>query len=190
MKLKINSALVCLLFLSCTPGEETARPAPPSGNPVVDPSPRPGSEERPRRQDPRPGEVVFYRLHPDERKVDRYCGAHDRSYVVETVNVGRDQAVLTQALRALFHRYWKVPGAVVESVSLSEGQATVGIRFHRLLGWASTSCGSVSFLGSILRTSFQFPSVESVRLELDGSCRNFGKWMQSGRCTIFTRAHS
>ncbi|MEM9608358.1 MAG: hypothetical protein AAGA99_13110 [Actinomycetota bacterium] len=45
---------------------------------------------------------------------------------------------------------------------------------------ANTSCGSAAQLGELNATAFQFPSVASVRYELEGSCDRFGEWLQRG----------
>jgi hypothetical protein len=42
-------------------------------------------------------------------------------------------------------------------------------------------------MGSVLRTVFQFATVEEVEIRIAGSCRRFGKLMQTGRCDIYTR---
>ncbi len=43
---------------------------------------------------------------------------------------------------------------------------------------ASTSCGSAALLGQLHATAFQFTDVNLVRYELEGSCDNFGEWLQ------------
>lgn len=45
---------------------------------------------------------------------------------------------------------------------------------------ANTSCGSGALLGELHATAFQFPEIESVRYELEGSCDRFGEWLQRG----------
>jgi hypothetical protein len=94
---------------------------------------------------------------------------------------------LTQALRAYLTRYWDRPPEQIQSVSVEDGKATVNLRSMRGLGIASTSCGSVGFMGSIERTLFQFDSVRTARIELAGSCRAFGDYMQAARCSTLTR---
>lgn len=136
---------------------------------------------------PPPGEVVYYRLHPDFKKVDKYCGAFDRSYVVEPVEIPPgEQAVLTRALEALFREYWELDDAV-RSVRVDESRAVVDLRSSDGLGFASTSCGGVGFLGSLMRTVFQFDSVDHAQVRLEGSCARLGKLLQYGRCLTFTR---
>ena len=52
---------------------------------------------------------------------------------------------------------------------------------------ANTSCGSGALLGELNATAFQFPAVDVVRYELEGSCDAFGEWLQRG-CIEIDRA--
>ncbi|MFP5353246.1 MAG: hypothetical protein ACLGIB_11885 [Actinomycetota bacterium] len=181
---------VILLLGACaaTPSVERAGPAAMASPVAVDIDEGTTSIEQRSRRRARPGEIVFYRLHPNWRKVDRLCGARDRSYVVRHVNVGSElPEALSHALRALFHRHWGVPRSTIGDVIVRDSRAIVDIQARDELGWASTSCGSVSFKGSLLRTVFRFESIDSVRFLLDGTCRSFGEWLQSGRCETFDR---
>lgn len=146
-----------------------------------------GDDQRPSRPN-QPKDVVYYTLNRDQ--VDRYCGAYDRSYVERPVEVPEGQnSVLTHALRALFRNEWNTPPSTIERVELVKGRAVVYLKSADGVEFASTSCGGVGFLGSILRTSFQFDSVESVEIRLGGSCEAFGEFMQTGRCDVFRRQH-
>ena len=140
------------------------------------------------RADPDPGEIVYYTTHPDHEKVDKYCGAHDRSYVVKHVDVSSDDPdALRKALEALFRDEWEA-GEEVQAVMVDEGRATLNLRTARGFGFASTTCGGVSFLGSVLRTIFQFESIDEAQITLGGSCKRFGDFMQSLKCMTFTRS--
>ena len=91
-----------------------------------------------------------------------------------------------QALKALFRDQWAAAEEVA-TVARNEGLAIVDLRSTIGFGFASTSCGGVSFLGSVLRTIFQFESIEEAQIWLDGSCEKFGEFIQSLECTTFTR---
>ena len=52
---------------------------------------------------------------------------------------------------------------------------------------ASTSCGSEALLAQLNATVFQFGEIEAVRYQLDGSCDDFGFWLQR-ECAHFTRS--
>lgn len=186
--------LVVMVLTGCT----SAVDVPEAAKPSVQPSSSVAESEasaarqpktRSLRTEPHPGEVVFYQLHPNWRKVDRYCGAFDRSYVVRHVPVPhRAQNVLTRALRALFVRHWHRPESQVVKVIVEDGQATIDLRSMRGIGFAGTTCGGVSFIGSLLRTAFQFNSVHSVAITLRGSCVRFEMYMQAApRCSVVTR---
>jgi spore germination protein GerM len=52
---------------------------------------------------------------------------------------------------------------------------------------ANTSCGSGLLLAELTSTAFQFDAVDVVRYELEGSCDEFGEWLQRG-CIEIDRA--
>lgn len=184
-------ALCCaaLALASCSPD-----PPAPSGDPTIsnvtrEPEETQEQEDVSFRTEPRPGEVVFYWLHPDADKVDKYCGAFDRSYVVKHVAVPEGaRNVLTRAVRALFVREFDSPGSQVERVTVEDGRAIIYLGSMEGIESADTSCGGVGFMGSLLRTVFQFDSVDSVRVTLRGSCQRFGEFMQADKCQTFTRS--
>lgn len=186
------------LLTACTSGLDQGTPSE-SISPTLSPeqpiattasSGSPTKTEKPKRTfrtEPRPGEVVYYRLHPDHDRVDRYCGAHDRSYIVKHVEVpDGSPAVLRHALEAHFGEYWDAADTI-GTVSATEGRAIVDLRSTDGIGFAGTSCGGVGFVGSVLRTIFQFENIEEAELRLRGSCKNFGVYMQTARCDILTR---
>ena len=139
------------------------------------------------RKHPRPGEVVYYRLNPNWEKVDKACGARDRSYVVRHVNVPpRTRAPLTAAVKALLD-FWGARPSQVEEVSILDGRATLSLASMKGLDGVNTSCGSVAFIGSLRRTVFQFDSVQSFQIHLEGSCKKFGNYMEVGKCRTIMR---
>ena len=68
---------------------------------------------------------------------------------------------------------------VVKSAILTDGLLTVDFTDLRpLIPNASTSCGSEALLAQLNNTAFQFDAVERTRYLLDGSCTDFGNWLQ------------
>lgn len=57
----------------------------------------------------------------------------------------------------------------------------------RLIPNASTSAGSSILISDLRETVFQFPEIEELELQLDGSCLAFGNWLQYGECLIIRR---
>lgn len=191
---------LCLLSAAC-PGRSEPAGGPaggltgaglPAREAGVSASTAPPEREHIRARPPRvpQGRIVFYRLNPDWRKVDRYCGAWDRSYVVREVHMPEgNRRFLTRALRALLHGQWDVPRKRLEGVTITKDHANVHLRSMRGLGFASASCGGNAFLGSLERTVFQFDSIRSFQIDLHGSCTRFGNYMQAGpRCIRIHRA--
>ncbi len=152
--------------------------------------PTPTKEKNQAQQDHQtgPAGVVYYRLHPDPKKVDRHCGAYDRSYIERRVQVPEtERAVLKRALQDLFHEVWLTPRSRIRAVDLAEGHVVIDLSSLGELEFATTSCGGVEFAGSIMRTVFQFESIHSFEIRLQGSCRRLGELMQSERCRVYTR---
>ena len=193
MTTRFVGSLLCFFLVACTPSatEDVARPQDGSASPQhVRPGTPAASASPSLRVEPDPGEIVYYLTHPDPEKVDKHCGAHDRSYVVKHVDVPEgDLGVLRRALKALFGEQWAA-AEEVEAVAVDDGRAIVNLRSTNGLDFAGTSCGSVGFQGSVQRTIFQFDSIEEAQIKLEGSCERFGEFMQSGVCTTFTRGES
>jgi hypothetical protein len=79
---------------------------------------------------------------------------------------------------------------LVDDVSIVEGQAIIDFRPALLseAGWTTTSGGSF-FVIQLELTVFQFPTVDSIRFELGGSCTRFYEAMQVGSiCPVRERA--
>ena len=111
------------------------------------------------------------------------CGSKRSHYRVRSHPV-ETKAVLTAALhkffRTLHHPGLPPPRDLVNRVELVDGVARIDFAdFTKPLGWASTTCGGTSFLGSLNNTVFQFDSVRAVRYSFDGSCAAFQAFMQS-----------
>jgi hypothetical protein len=73
----------------------------------------------------------------------------------------------------------------VRSINLRNGLLTVDFRDIRSeLANASTSCGSEALLAQLNSTVFQFPTIQRVRYQINGSCDDFGEWLQR-ECTEY-----
>ncbi|MCP5032047.1 MAG: GerMN domain-containing protein [Actinomycetia bacterium] len=69
--------------------------------------------------------------------------------------------------------------AAVKGTSLTDGLLIVDfIDLRPLIPNASTSCGSEGLLAQLDSTVFQFDEVDRVRYLLEGSCDDFGNWLQ------------
>ena len=73
---------------------------------------------------------------------------------------------------------------LLRGVTVADGTAVVDLA--RTVGNASTSAGSVSFLGELNRTVLGVPTVAAVEYRLQGSCEAFGEWLQRSGCLRFT----
>lgn len=190
--MRMMIAVLMIGMSACTPSSE-----PSDGTAEeISPSPAPSETVRKARPSPRetfraepdPGEIVYYITHPDSEKVDRYCGAHSRSYVVEHVDIPKSQRdVLTRALNALFREGFSADGTI-GSVSVDGARALLDLRSTHEIDFAGASCGGVTFQGSVLRTVFQFDHIKEARILLEGSCKAFGEFSQAGKCITFTRS--
>jgi len=77
---------------------------------------------------------------------------------------------------------------MLRSVTLDEeGRAVVDFEdFSRVIPGASSSLGSLTLLGELNATVFQFPQVQSVEYRFGGSCDAFSNWLQYD-CQVFER---
>jgi hypothetical protein len=78
----------------------------------------------------------------------------------------------------------------VRSVVIDDGLLVVDFDDFRAAltpAGANTSCGSGSLLAELSSTAFQFAAVDVVRYELEGSCDEFGEWLQTS-CIEIDRA--
>ena len=78
----------------------------------------------------------------------------------------------------------------VRSATVDNGVLTVDLDDVRPVltpAGANTSCGSAALLAELHATAFQFAAVDEVRYELEGSCDDFGEWLQRG-CIEIDRA--
>ena len=56
-----------------------------------------------------------------------------------------------------------------------------------VLNNASTSCGAFELRAVLNATAFQFPEVDRVTYQIEGSCKTFEDWLQRGECYVYTR---
>ena len=77
------------------------------------------------------------------------------------------------------------PGAL-RGVALEGDELTIDLRADAMFALGATTATS-NLLEQLTRTVFRFPQVNSIRLELDGSCKRFGDAIQSLRCETITR---
>jgi spore germination protein GerM len=76
---------------------------------------------------------------------------------------------------------------MLRSVSLDSGLLTVDFDDLRpVIPNASTSCGSFSLIAELNETAFQFPEVERVTYQIEGSCDTFFNWLQRD-CKEYSR---
>jgi hypothetical protein len=77
---------------------------------------------------------------------------------------------------------------MLRSAELDDGLLAVDFGDLRpLMNDASTTCGAFSLRAELNATAFQFPEVESVTYQIDGSCDTFEGWLQRGGCHFYTR---
>ncbi len=69
---------------------------------------------------------------------------------------------------------------VVTSVMVNDGLLLIDFEDLRpLIPNASTSCGSMALLSQLNATLLQFPEVDSIIYQIDGSCALFANWLQT-----------
>lgn len=179
---------------SDTPPTTTTTPPPPTTPPADGPC------EVPEGRQPGEGEMavtVFYTCYD----------AAAESYPVPVVGVERivpeTPGVLQASIDALLHGptpaerdagvtsfFSEASGELLLGVSLQGDRAVVDFdpALPATVPNASTSAGGASFLAELNTTVFQFSTVDEIEYRIDGSCEDFGEWMQSGRCHVFDRS--
>lgn len=122
--------------------------------------------------------------------------AEDQSDCSNVTAVDRSLDETTDPMKAVFEllvagptTHENVEGAVsmfsnetagmLRSVELSNGLLTVDFEDLRpVIPNASTSCGHFSLIAQLNGTAFQFPEVERVTYQIEGSCHTFFNWLQ------------
>ena len=97
-------------------------------------------------------------------------------------------------IRAAFE-LWLVASLGVDSAEgmllstvVDDGLLTVDFGDLRsLMNNASTSCGAFELRAVLNATAFQFPEVDRVTYQIEGSCKTFEDWLQRAECHVYTR---
>ncbi len=76
----------------------------------------------------------------------------------------------------------------LESVTLSAGALVVDFNDGIYVNNANTSTGSVFFKAELLANVFQYPEVETVEFQIDGSCELWAGYFESQQCQVVSRA--
>lgn len=131
-----------------------------------------------------------------------HCGQEPYTVDRAVLEAGTTEQLLTHTLEALLAGptvleqaagfvSWFAPATAgrLNGVTLdAEGHATVDFAtFSALIPNASASAGSAMLLAELRQTVFQFPEVQSVTFQFDGSCDAFWNWLQMS-CQQVVRA--
>jgi hypothetical protein len=76
----------------------------------------------------------------------------------------------------------------LESVTLDAGALVVDFNDGIYVNNANTSTGSVFFKAELLANVFQYPEVEIVEFQIDGSCELWAGYFESQQCQVVSRA--
>lgn len=137
---------------------------------------------------PAPVEVLVYLVGGPDADPNNY----DCSLVSPVVRLVEPPATLSGAIEALLagatpeelalgYDSWfsDEVGWTLESAIISDGVARIDFSEDSpLIGNASTSCGSFSFLGQLDMTATQFPTVDRAVYSIGGSPQVFYEWLQ------------
>jgi spore germination protein GerM len=127
------------------------------------------------------------------------CGDEVRPVVRQTPDTTEPELQLQAALNALvagptdaeqaagFTSFFSPDSAgVINTVTITDG-ANVVVNFStdvRAIPNASTTNGARTIMWELTSTVFQFPDVQTIRYQMDGSCDLFYHWLQSACQTI------
>ena len=76
----------------------------------------------------------------------------------------------------------------LRSVSVADGLLTVDLDdLSSVISGASSSCGSAALLAQLQATGFQFPDVQAIEFQFEGSCEDFFNFLQM-ECTVIDRS--
>lgn len=77
---------------------------------------------------------------------------------------------------------------MLRSVGVDDGLLTVDFAdLSTVMNNASTTCGAFWLRAELNATAFQFPEVDRVTYQIEGSCKAFEDWLQRGECHIYAR---
>jgi spore germination protein GerM len=75
----------------------------------------------------------------------------------------------------------------LRSVTLADGLLTVDLDdLSSVISGASSSCGSAALLAQLQATGFQFPEVQAIEFQFEGSCEGFFNFLQM-ECAVIDR---
>lgn len=198
--------LVGVLISSCT-SEGTGPRDPrrqgalnsPSHSPATKPTPRDDALDSRKCNLPKPsrspGTVLVFLIKPQSgpRRVfvpaERPIGAKGRKAPVRAALRQLTLGTTARERRAGCASYFQSPDPrALRDVALEGDRATIDLNGRSMSMLALGPSEATSrFLGQLTRTVFQFPQINSIRLELDGSCKAFGNAIQSLRCETIRR---
>lgn len=168
-----------------------------SGGNGIDAGPTPGCEPPSGAGEPGPDEMdvtVYFTCDevdevtfvPVSRRIPRSEGVLRAT--LEQLFLGPTPAERAAGLGSFFRSeadgFQESTADLLAGVTIADGTAVVDLA--HTVNNASTSAGSMSFLGELNRTVLHVPGVDRVEYRLDGSCQAFGEWMQSALCQVFT----
>ncbi|MCP4962872.1 MAG: GerMN domain-containing protein [Actinomycetia bacterium] len=152
-------------------------------------------------------ETTTTRKAPTEQNVLVYFGTGDPDACEAVAPHERTVPATAEPIRAAFDELVGGPNAAeiadgafsffsnqtegtVRSATVRGGQLVADFDDFRAVltpAGANSSCGSAALLSELNSTAFQFGAVDSIRYELEGSCPDFGEWLQRD-CIEITRA--
>jgi hypothetical protein len=187
-------AIACLLGLaSCEPSTDASPPGiadRPNSSSTASATPAtasPATAPGPKRPKPADSDVFAFVQRP-------VCAQRYPNYRKIPVEIAAGETrVLTAAVdRVIEHWFRNKPrfGSSVArgiEVGIEGDRAVMDVRDRKHLGWGSTSCGSTIFIGDLVHTALQFPTVSAVEFRYRGSCTDWGKYVQAGPfCFIYS----
>lgn len=80
---------------------------------------------------------------------------------------------------------------MLRSAELEDGLLTIDFADLRyVMNNASTTCGAFTLRAELNATAFQFPAVDNVIYQIEGSCKTFEDWLQRGECHVYSRSQA
>lgn len=76
----------------------------------------------------------------------------------------------------------------LDFVTLNAGELVVDFNHGIYVNNVSTSTGGVFFRAELLANVFQYPEVDTVEFQIDGSCELWAAYFESETCEVVTRA--
>lgn len=194
----MGACLALALVGACTSARQAVRPQPEISisRPPERSSPPPAEAEGTRCRPPAPRSTHNVTIH----LVHEGRSYSDAVAVQRPVAPGSLQAPLLATLRELTRGttereqrrgcssyFDSTKPGVLLGVGLDDGRATIDFRGDAMFALGATEAAA-NFFAQLIPTVFAFPEIDSIRLELDGSCKKFGVEVQSLRCETIRRS--